>query len=77
MINKPPPLQGLDIRIPIIIPSKGRGSINQGFGLWGSVHLPHLGQLSLCSFDFGLALPRFVAPPGPSVYLGYTQDKKR
>ena len=25
MINKPPPFQGLNIRIPIIIPMKGRG----------------------------------------------------
>ena len=37
MINKPPPLEGLNIRIPNIIPIKGRGSINQGSGLcsWG------------------------------------------
>ena len=30
MINKPPPFKGLIIRIPIIIPIKGRGVINQG-----------------------------------------------
>ena len=29
-IYKPPPLKGLSIRIPIIIPIKGRGFINQG-----------------------------------------------
>ena len=29
MINKPPPFKGL-IRIPIIIPIKGRGFINHG-----------------------------------------------
>ena len=33
MINKPLPLKGLNIRIPIIIPVKGRGFINQGSGL--------------------------------------------
>ena len=33
MIYKPPPLKGLDIKIPIIIPIKGRGLTNQGFGL--------------------------------------------
>ena len=30
MINKPPPFKGLDIRILIIIPIKGRGFINHG-----------------------------------------------
>ena len=29
MISKPPPFTGLNIRIPIIIPIKGRGLINQ------------------------------------------------
>ena len=33
MINKLPPFEGLNIRIPIIIPVKGRGFINQGSGL--------------------------------------------
>ena len=33
MINKPPRLKGLSIRIPIIIPTKGRGFKNQGSGL--------------------------------------------
>ena len=35
MINKRinTPFKGLDIRIPIIIPTKGRGLINQGSGL--------------------------------------------
>ena len=50
MINNPPPFKGLNIRIPIIIPIKGRGFIriqivipikgrgfmNQGSGLAGS-----------------------------------------
>ena len=27
MINKPPPFKGLNIRIPIIFPNKGRGFI--------------------------------------------------
>ena len=36
MIDKPPPFKGLDIKIPIIIPIKGRGFINLGSGLdWG------------------------------------------
>ena len=35
MINKPSPLKGLNVRIPIIIPMKGRGSVNQGSGLQG------------------------------------------
>ena len=30
MINKPPPFNGLDIRIPIIIPIKGRGLLIMG-----------------------------------------------
>ena len=33
MINKPPPFKSLKIRIPIIIPIKGSGLINQGSGL--------------------------------------------
>ena len=33
MINQPPPFHCLNIRIPIIIPIKGRGCINQGSGL--------------------------------------------
>ena len=33
MINEPPVFKGLNIRIPIIIPIKGRGFINQGSGL--------------------------------------------
>ena len=33
MINKPPPFKDLNIRIPIIIPTNGRGFINQGSGL--------------------------------------------
>ena len=33
MMNEPPPFKGLNTRIPIIIPIKGRGFINQGSGL--------------------------------------------
>ena len=33
MINKLPPFKGLNIRIPIIIPIKGRAFINHGSGL--------------------------------------------
>ena len=32
MINRPPGFKGVNMRIPIIIPIKGRGSINQGSG---------------------------------------------
>ena len=32
-MNKPPAFEGLNIRIPIIIPMKGRGFINHGSGL--------------------------------------------
>ena len=30
MINKSPLLEGLDLRIPIMIPTEGKGLINQG-----------------------------------------------
>ena len=33
MLNKLLPFEGLNIRIPIIIPIKGKGVINQGSGL--------------------------------------------
>ena len=33
MIKKPTPFKGLNIRIPIIIPIKGRGFLNEGSGL--------------------------------------------
>ena len=33
MINKPPRFKGLNIRIPIITPIKGRRLINYGSGL--------------------------------------------
>ena len=33
MIHKPPPFKGLNIRIPIIIPIKGREFVNHGSGL--------------------------------------------
>ena len=41
MINIPPPLKGLSISIPIIIPIKGKGFIDQGLGL------QHLGPKTL------------------------------
>ena len=34
LVNKPPPSKGLNIRIPIIIPTKEKGFINQGSGLY-------------------------------------------
>ena len=33
MINKPPPFKGVNIGIPMIMPIKVRGFINQGSGL--------------------------------------------
>ena len=33
MINKPPPFNGLNIRIPLVIPIKGSWFINHGSGL--------------------------------------------
>ena len=47
MINKPPLFTGFNIRIPIIIPIKGRGFINRGSGLalaQGAAH--KVGELS-------------------------------
>ena len=32
MFNQPPPFKGLNISTPIIVPMKGRGFINHGFG---------------------------------------------
>ena len=40
MINKPPPFEGLNTRIPIMIPIKGRGFVNQGSGL-GALSTAH------------------------------------
>ena len=34
MINKPPPFKGLNMRIPVVIPIKGRVFLNQGSGVW-------------------------------------------
>ena len=39
MINKPSPFKGLNIRIPILIPTKGRGFIDLGSTL-GCLRLP-------------------------------------
>ena len=52
MINKPAPFKGLNIRIPIRIPIKGRGFINQGSGLGFTVQglesrVDHYGLLDL------------------------------
>ena len=37
MINNSPAFKGLHIRIPIIIPIKGRGFINHGSGFAASI----------------------------------------
>ena len=38
MINELRPLDGLNIRLPIQIPIKGRGFISQGFGLGDPIY---------------------------------------
>ena len=59
MINKPPACKGLDIRISIIAPIKGRGFINQGSTLTGAGFLhPPYPQL--------LLLPLALSPLKPS-----------
>ena len=45
MINKLTPFKGLNIRIPIIIPIKGRGFTNHGSGLGGLNPLPPMLKL--------------------------------
>ena len=64
MSNKPPPFEGLTIRIPVIVPSKRRGSISHGFtleatcgrqcvGLYlGSRALPGMTDSSVVWLDF-------------------------
>ena len=58
--NKLSPFKGLTIRIPIIIPIKGRGFINQGSGLRRQAELPEgdlfaIGRaVSLQTEDMGL-----------------------
>ena len=51
MTNTPPHFKGLNIRIPIIIPIKGRGFIHQGStlvleGEWRSEYRYHGSQVS-------------------------------
>ena len=43
MINKPPSFKDLNIRIPIIIPIKGRGFINHGSGLVATKGIDSMG----------------------------------
>ena len=58
MINKGlgfrvPPLMGLNIRVPIIVPSKGKGFMNQGstLGTLGSfLANVHLRYAKVCRF---------------------------
>ena len=55
MINRPPSFQGPNIRIPIIIPNKGRGVINQGSTLEANLllcsHLLHANDLVRRSYE--------------------------
>ena len=41
VIHKPPPFQGLNIRIPIMIPFKGSGIINEGSTLGSKLLSPN------------------------------------
>ena len=57
MINKLSPFKGLNIKIPIIIPIKGRGFINQGSGLPPEIMLSSnlgwpLGYLNIFPYRF-------------------------
>ena len=55
MINEPPPFQGRNIRIPIVIPMKGKGFLNQGSGLLGNLgapdNLPEVYQVNYLEVD--------------------------
>ena len=67
MINKHPSCKGLNIRIPIIIPIRGRGFINHGSGLVGTTkgycrHIKalfasYLGAITLAGIDLRDKLP--------------------
>ena len=67
MINKPPPFKGLNIRIPIIIPFKGRVSFNHGSRVWfwvqGSKNfmLRNLVGFTECACDEALAFESKVS----------------
>ena len=52
MINKPPPFTGLKIRIPIIIPIKGRGFINHGFRLMAGLLILGVCASNVLSAEF-------------------------
>ena len=81
MINKPTPFKGLNIRIPIIIPIKGRGFINQGSTL--RLILKALSDTMLSSLKFG-GVPHMgvgkmkvvfgVPTITPSYFLGYPEE---
>ena len=50
IIKNPPPFTGLNMRIPIVIPIKGRGFINQGSTLdlqTANLHTPNLNKAKI------------------------------
>ena len=50
MMKKPPLSKGLNIKVPIIIPIKGRGFINKGSGLPYAPYLGYPGAFHLKGF---------------------------
>ena len=55
MINKPLPFWGLNIRIPIIIPIKGKRFINQGATLiWGLYRVIGKEKMETTLLDIGV-----------------------
>ena len=67
MINKPPPFKGLNIRIPSIIPIKGRGFINQGSALV-------VGRMSGMRRAISVSLQKPHAEPTDSQASSYGED---
>ena len=67
MINKPAPMKGLHIRIPMKIPIKGREFINHGSGLFLGLGLGLYGlSFQSLSNDYDHKNP---PPPPPHKYL--------
>ena len=68
MINKPFPAPDFNIRIPIVILTKGKGFINQGSTL---LELQFQGQLQEASYHVRTIYVPYVIQHGP--YVSYCQ----
>ena len=76
MINKPPLFKGLNIRIPIMIPIKGRGFINQGPGLGVLACRVRGKPLKFSVFGFGFSIScYFRSPMVPLKWLSVYYNK--